>query len=416
VAVDLLDLSDRLLRGERPEQKRHPFSASQQLVEVADRTAFVESFANVAAFTTGDGLCLVDTGSIAAASAIHEAVRSWTPEPLDTAVYTHGHIDHVFGTAAFEAEDHPVTVVAHEDINPRFDRYQATAGYNGVVNQRQFRMPGLRWPTDFRRPDVTYRDQLAVTVGDSTFELHHARGETDDATWVWVPERRVVCAGDLVIWCAPNAGNPQKVQRYAADWAVALRQMAALGAEVLLPGHGLPVVGRDRVAMVLDDTAEYLESLHGQTLALMNEGARLDDIVHTVSPPAHLQDKPYLQPIYDEPEFIVRNVWRLYGGWYDGNPAHLKPAPDAVLAREVATLAGGAPALARRALAVADEGDLRLAGHLAEMAAQAAPDDPSVHEVRAEVFDRRRQAERSTMAKGVFAWAAEESRQKADPA
>jgi alkyl sulfatase BDS1-like metallo-beta-lactamase superfamily hydrolase len=370
----------------------------------------------VAAFTTGDGLCLVDTGSIAAASAIHEAVRSWTPEPLDTAVYTHGHIDHVFGTAAFEAEDHPVTVVAHEDINPRFDRYQATAGYNGVVNQRQFRMPGLRWPTDFRRPDVTYRDQLAVTVGDSTFELHHARGETDDATWVWVPDRRVVCAGDLVIWCAPNAGNPQKVQRYAADWAVALRQMAALGAEVLLPGHGLPVVGRDRVAMVLDDTAEYLESLHGQTLALMNEGARLDDIVHTVSPPAHLQDKPYLQPIYDEPEFIVRNVWRLYGGWYDGNPAHLKPAPDAVLAREVATLAGGAPALARRALAVADEGDLRLAGHLAEMAAQAAPDDPSVHEVRAEVFDRRRQAERSTMAKGVFAWAAEESRQKADPA
>jgi hypothetical protein len=80
----------------------------------------------------------------------------------------------------------------------------------------------------------------------------------------------------------------------------------------------------------------------------------------------------------------------------------------------VAALAGGAPALARRALEVADGGDLRLAGHLAEMAAQAAPDDRGVHEARAEVFDRRRKAERSTMAKGVFAWAAEESRRQAE--
>ena len=28
---------------------------------------------------------------------------------------------------------------------------------------------------------------------------------------------------------------------------------------------------------------------------------------------------------------IVRNIWRLYGGWYDGNPARLKPAPDEAL-------------------------------------------------------------------------------------
>jgi alkyl sulfatase BDS1-like metallo-beta-lactamase superfamily hydrolase len=63
--------------------------------------------------------------------------------------------------------------------------------------------------------------------------------------------------------------------------------------------------------------------------------------------------KPYLQPVYDEPEFIVRNVWRLYGGWYDGNPARLKPAPDAVLATALAELAGGAAALADRAQAAA---------------------------------------------------------------
>jgi alkyl sulfatase BDS1-like metallo-beta-lactamase superfamily hydrolase len=164
--------------------------------------------------------------------------------------------------------------------------------------------------------------------------------------------------------------------------------------------------------MVLVDSADLLDSLHDQTIALMNEGARLSDIIHTVRAPAHLLEKPYLRPIYDEPEFIVRNIWRLYGGWYDGNPAHLKPASDTAVATEVATLAGGAGALARRALDVADGGDLRLAGHLVEMASLAAPDDPAVHDARAEVFRRRVAAEPSLMAKGVFSWAVSESETK----
>src|ERR1700716_337983 len=97
----------------------------------------------------------------------------------------------------------------------------------------------------------------------------------------------------------------------------------------------------------------------------MNSGASLDDVIHTVHAPAELLDRPYLHPIYDEPEFVVRNVWRLYGGWWDGDPAHLKPAPQAALGREVAALAGGVGALLARAKALAADGDLALASPLA---------------------------------------------------
>ena len=71
-----------------------------------------------------------------------------------------------------------------------------------------------------------------------------------------------------------------------------------------------------------------------QTLALMNVGAPLDRVIHEVEVPAHLGDQPYLRPIYDHPQFLVRNIWRLYGGWYDGEPDHLLPAPRAEQARE----------------------------------------------------------------------------------
>ncbi|MEZ5238708.1 MAG: alkyl sulfatase dimerization domain-containing protein [Microthrixaceae bacterium] len=125
--------------------------------------------------------------------------------------------------------------------------------------------------------------------------------------------------------------------------------------------------------------------------------------------PTELAGRPYLQAIYDDPEFIVHNLWRLYGGWYDGDPSHLKAAPAGELAREIAALAGGPGALARRASELAAGGELRLAGHLAELAVQATPDDPEVHGVRAEVNRARVAAESSLMAKGIFGWAEHES-------
>ena len=412
---DILELADRLWRGEMDITTSHPLAMAGGLTEVADKTAYVASFARVSAFATEDGLVLVDTGHELAAKSIHEQVRAWNPDRLDTAIFSHGHIDHVFGVGVFEEESaanrwEAPSVVAHEALPLRFDRYKMTAGYNAVINRRQFQVPELEWPTEYRYPDRTYRDHLELEVGGERFELHHAKGETDDHTWTYVPARKVLCTGDLFIWCSPNAGNPQKVQRYPLEWARALREMEALGAELLLPGHGFPVAGAERVSQALSETAEYLESLVSQALELMNAGARLDDLIHNVQPPVHLADRPFLRPVYDEPEFIVRNLWRLYGGWYDGNPANLKPAPEAALAREVAELAGGAPRLAERALELLAAGDERLAGHLAEMAVLAAPGDAAAHEARATVYAKRAEEATSTMAKGVFAFTASESR------
>ena len=417
---DILDLADRLWRGEVTSSEYHPVSHRGGLAEVRDGVAFLPSFANVTAFATGDGLVLVDTGSPFVAAAVHDELRRWSGQRLNTAVYSHGHIDHTSGMPPWEAESAergwpaPV-VVAHEALPRRFDRYLLTAGYNEVINQRQFGARGLRWPTEYRYPDRTYRDELRLEVGGAAFRLRHEKGETDDHTITWLAGRKVLCCGDLFIWASPNAGNPQKVQRYPREWAEALRRMAALGAEYLLPGHGMPIIGADRIRQALGDTAELLEALVEQTLEVMNRGGRLDDAIHSVRPPAGLEARPYLRPVYDEPEFIVHNIWRLYGGWWDGNPATLKPAPERTLAAELASLAGGPSVLADRALALTtgggqdDDTAQRLAGHLAELAWLAAPDDPAIGEIRRRVFAARADAATSTMAKGVFRWAADES-------
>lgn len=408
----ILDLADDVWRGSvSPREMPLRDLRSRGAQEVAEGVVMWPAFGNVYGISGAGGLALFDTGNVVDAPNAHTAIRGWSDEPVRYAIFSHGHFDHVAGMAPFDADPGPLpNVIAHENVAARFARYARTAGYNTVINQRQFGFSTLSWPTTYRNPDLTYRDRLAITLGDVTVEMRHARGETDDATWAYLPERGVLLTGDLFVWVTPNSGNPQKVQRYPDEWAVALRAMAALDAEVLLPGHGLPVVGADRVRQALIDTADYLDSLVEQTLDLMNAGARLDEILRTVKPPEELACRTYLQPYYDEPEFVVRNIWRLYGGWHDGNPAHLKPPSDTVLATALAGLAGGARPMAARAALAAADGDLRLACQLAEYAMQADPADPQVHEVRARVYMLRVQQETSMISRTLFTWAAAESR------
>ena len=143
--------------------------------------------ASVNAVDTGDGLVMLDTGGQFDADHVFEQVRAWRPEtPVRAAIYSHHHIDHIFGTRRFEAEAAErgwpgPTVYAHHEVPEHFRRYERTLGWNTAINKRQFALPIDRftWPAQYRYPDVTYRDHVTFTRGGVTFELHHARGETD---------------------------------------------------------------------------------------------------------------------------------------------------------------------------------------------------------------------------------------------
>ena len=376
-------------------------------VLAAPRTWFVPSFANVTAFETDEGLLLVDAGLRVMGPAIYASIRARSQVPLHTVVFTHGHLDHAFGLDAWLAEKGPARprIVAHRNVRARFERYAKMSELNSRINAVQFGLSHVAWPTEFFWPDTVYDDTLTLTLGGEAFELRHTRGESDDATWIWAPGRKVLCTGDFWIGSAPNCGNPQKVQRYAEEWEATLRTMAELGAEVLLPGHGGPLMGSASIRTALLDAAAYLRAIIDTTLDGLNRGLNHDAIVARVRIPEELAAKPYLQPSYDRPEFIARNVIRLHAGWWNGLAADLLPALPEHRARAIADLAGGVAALVARARALAVT-DPPLACHLAEWAQLADPKGRGANEAVRDLFTRRAETEVSLMARNIFRAAA----------
>lgn len=399
--------------GQSPEEAKFYWTGGP--VEVAERTYFASMFSGVTAFDTDEGLVLIDSGMARLAPGLAALFRQRTQQPVHTAIFTHGHVDHAFGLSAFllPEQDAP-RVVGHANMPARFQRYEKTKGHNAALNARQFGGSVSEAESDAYQtfaaplipPNVLYEDALHIEVGGLCFELSHCRGETDDHTWIFCPERSVLCPGDLFIWGVPNAGNPQKAQRYPWDWADGLRAMAAKNPRTLCPGHGGPVVNNpEQIQTMLLETADFLQTLVERTLEVLEAGSPPHvDVIHKVAIPR--SDSPWLQPVYDEAEFIVRNVLRYYGGWFSGRPSELKPASRSSLAAEVIALSGGIEPVLERMAALSQAGDHRLACHLADFALEAQPDSHEVRTRVSSVYLERASQETSLMAINLYRSAA----------
>ena len=244
---------------------------------------------------TGAGRCTATTTSITSSARFEDEAteRGW-PQPV---VYAH--------------EPSPTTSVA-----------ERTLGWNTAINSASSPSPSTRSPgRPTRYPDVTYREHLTFTQGGLTFELHHARGETDDATWTFVPAG--LHPGDLFIWAVPNAGtrrrcsaSPATGRRRCGRWPGAAPRSCCAGTACRSSA--------DRSAEALTDTADVLETIEAQTLVLMNRGVPLDRVLRgrgprtaapAAVPPAGVRPPP------------VPRAQRLapLRRWYDGEPDNLLP-------------------------------------------------------------------------------------------
>jgi cyclase len=194
-----------------------------------------------------DGVTSVDTCSTELRTRTYlEAVAAVTPLPVRTLVNTHHHPDHTTGNGLLPG----ATIVAHE------------AARTEMLAMAELEAAGLSLDSIWEEydagavplapPFLTFRDEVALWVGDRRCELRHVGrpAHTTNDVVVWVPDESVLFAGDLLF----NGGTPFLLSGSVAGAVRVLEDVVApLGARTVVPGHG-PVCGPE----VVDEVLGYL--------------------------------------------------------------------------------------------------------------------------------------------------------------
>lgn len=308
--------------------------------------------------TTAEGAVVIDPGNFRTCQMIKDAVAKDTGKTVRYIIYTHAHGDHTAGAAAFT--DQRPKVIAHENAIPRLDRYTAMEKYIRRINSIQFHfdIPPRRfhhvYPTDI------YHDEFEFTLGNKTFRLFHAMGETDDHSLVWIPELKTIFCGDLLESSFPNLGNPFKVLRYGREWALALEKVLSLEPEYAIGGD-IVISDRQRLREVCEDNIELFHFLENSVIKAANEGKNLEQMLEEIQLPPDLLNSPNLKQVYSRREFAIYNIWRRYCGYFDFSPSSLLPRPKRELAGVVRGLIGKDEAILDKARELIQSGKLQLA-------------------------------------------------------
>ena len=153
-----------------------------------------------------------------------------SPEKIDLILLTHSHPDHVEGLEVFL--NRPVKVA----MNREEERYLRESG--------KFLFEMMRQPVPEFRIDF-YLQEGELHLGEKIFRIYETPGHSPGSLSIHWPERKVLFTGDLVFYEGIGRtdfleGNPTSIKK-------SIERMSRLDTELLLPGHGEMVMGKEKV-------------------------------------------------------------------------------------------------------------------------------------------------------------------------
>jgi glyoxylase-like metal-dependent hydrolase (beta-lactamase superfamily II) len=225
-------------------------------------------------------LTLVDTGPNSG-KALDElstqlAARGHSIDDLELVIVTHQHIDHL-GLVEIVAEHSGAEVAALGVAAERLANFDEDAEAedrfaielmlrNGIPEEvtvalrsvsRSFRGWGSH--VAVTRP---LADGEEIAFGDRTLEAIHRPGHSPSDTIFWDQQRKILIAADHLLAnissnpliSRPLDGSPQRSQALVT-YIESMRKTREMPAEIVLPGHGDPVV--DHVALIDERIAKH---------------------------------------------------------------------------------------------------------------------------------------------------------------
>jgi glyoxylase-like metal-dependent hydrolase (beta-lactamase superfamily II) len=240
-------------------------------------------------------------------------------KPVRYVVYSHGHFDHAEGGGVFAAT---AQFVAHETMLRNMDgRYPQMPGDmidrndNGVIDPAEIDIPtnsrpgvcgmgpgfferidrngdGKATPQELQqfivKPTIVYSERMRIELGGKVVELiHPGKNHSNDATVMLFPAERALFATEFLVdalaganvhslpsACGPFDGSP------LADWIESYRAVEGLDFDVLVTGHGTPLM-LDKTYVT--EQREFFETLRDEVSAGMAAGKSLAELKQSIT-------------------------------------------------------------------------------------------------------------------------------------
>jgi hydroxyacylglutathione hydrolase len=153
---------------------------------------------------------------------------SMAAEDIDLVVLTHGHPDHMEGIQAFSGSS---TLISLHPVELRFIKDFALQYGAG---------PGI---ADFQPSFLLQEGELRVD--DMVFQVLHSPGHSPGSLCLYWAEKKALFSGDVVF--QQGLGRTDLPGGNGDQLKQSIRRLSQLDVEILLPGHGTTVSGREKV-------------------------------------------------------------------------------------------------------------------------------------------------------------------------
>ena len=219
---------------------------------------------NLSFIVTGEGVVVINAGdNYLLARALHEEIRKVTDQPVKYVVLENGQGHAMLGSNYWKEQG--ATIIAHVDAAHEIE------AHGTEVLDRMLR--GRRDKGAFTQvvmPDKTFEDEEFLELGGQRIEIRllgpaHSPGDVT----VWLPEKKLIITGDLAFH---QRLLPVFEHTDTAGWLETWGALEALGAEIVIPGHGDP----SNMTEVTKYTKDYLTYMRGRIGEIIDEGGDLN--------------------------------------------------------------------------------------------------------------------------------------------
>jgi glyoxylase-like metal-dependent hydrolase (beta-lactamase superfamily II) len=225
------------------------------------------------------------------AQALHEEIKQITDQPVKYVVLENGQGHAMLGSGYWK--DQGATIIAQADAAAEIEAHGAD-----ILDRM---LQGRRDKGSFTEvvlPDETFEDEKILTLGGQRIEIRrlgpaHSPGDIS----VWLPDKKLVIAGDLAFH---QRLLPVFDDTDTAAWIDTWDAFEALGAEIVVPGHGDPT----DMAEVTKYTRDYLVYMREQIGQIIDSGGDLTQ--------AYGVDQSAYRGLDTFDELARRNAGRIY--------------------------------------------------------------------------------------------------------